>query len=95
MTSPGALLKQRLFWSLVILGVISAIMGYALWIGDIRTARLYFTAQILILIGAPWSTYREVRRAYRREPPDDRDFTIPWRILLGLWLTGIVAFRLI
>lgn len=91
----GDILKQRLFWSAAVLCVISSMMGYALWMGDLHIARLYFSAQLLILIGAPWSTYREVRRAWRNEPPDDKDFTGPWRILLGLWLAAIVLLGLL
>lgn len=94
--SPGAILRSRLKLACLTLSVLTAILGVCLWLGDLSGARTWFTLQVCALIGFPWSTYLEVRRAYRQEPPDEyRDVLIPWRVVLGAWVLLLGGFVLV
>ena len=95
--SPGAVLRRRLVLLCACLTFVSAVLGYTLWIDDVAAARAWFVVQMAVLVALPWIAYREVRRAYRGEPPNEHeDVVVPLRVVFALWgvLTlGFVVFR--
>jgi hypothetical protein len=95
-TAPGTLLRQRLaMTALVVLGL-SLLLGYLLTINDLPAAKTCLALQTYCLAALPWSTYKEVKRAWKGEPPNDHeDVVIPWRRVALLWLAAIVGFGLL
>ena len=87
------LLKQRAYLACASVFALSSFLGYLLWIEDLAAARIAFAMQTFILVALPWSTYREVKRAYKGEPTNDHeDVLVPWRIVLCLWAAGAFGF---
>jgi len=85
----STLLKQRLYLLTACVVATNTLLGYLLLIGDLKAARIVFAIQTFFLVAMPWSTYKEVRRAYQGEPPNEHaDVLIPWRIVLCLWVLG-------
>ncbi len=99
MPSPHAdaardLLRRRLLLGAVLLFAATGVLGGCVYAGELRAARVWYGIQVFLLIAFPWSTYLEVRRAWRGEARNDRDVAMPWSLTTGAGFVLLLAWRI-